>query len=148
MSSIAASTLAARLLLLTAALTCAIGMVGPFQGIETALVPWDKAAHFIAFYGCTALLFVAFPHRRRTDLVVLAACAGCGLEVAQYFSGRDSELADVAADSLGAVAVYLPTWLEQIRSAARGEVRRERRRRVRIASPDGAVIAGSSGLQA
>lgn len=150
MNALPASTLVARMLLLAGALTCAIGMVGPFQGVETAFVPWDKAAHFIAFYGCTSLLFVAFPHRRRLDLVVMAACAGCGLELMQFFSGRDSEISDVAANSLGAFAVFLPSWLEQMRATARGEARRERRRTAHTsgASTDGAVIAATSGFQA
>ncbi len=105
----------ARGLLLLAALVCCIGMVGPFGGIEEALVPWDKAAHFIAFYGLTILLFSAFPTRRRLDLVVLAIFAGAAIEVAQQISGRDAELGDLFADSLGALAVLAPVWLEHLR---------------------------------
>jgi VanZ family protein len=113
----------ARWLLLAGGLVCAIGMVGPFQGIERALVPWDKAAHFIAFYGVTLLLFSAFPDRRRLDLAVLATFAGTAVEVLQLLDGRDAELGDILADAAGAFAVLAPIYLERLR-----EPRAERRK--------------------
>lgn len=105
----------ARWLLLAAGLISAIGMVGPFRGVERALVPWDKAAHFIAFYGVTLLAFSAFPNRRRLDIVVLATFAGSAIEVLQLMDGRDAELGDVIADAAGAFAVLAPVWLERLR---------------------------------
>jgi len=105
----------ARALLLAAGLTCAIGMVGPFQGIERVLVPWDKAAHFMAFYGLTLLLFSAFPDRRRMDLVMLAIFAGAAIEIMQLIEGRDAELGDILADAAGAFAVLAPLYLDQLR---------------------------------
>ena len=109
------SPILAKGLLLAAFLVCAIGMVGPFQGAERALVPWDKAAHFVAFYGLTILLFTAFPSRRRLDLAVLAILAGAAIEVAQILTGRDGEIGDLCADALGALAVLAPVWLEHLR---------------------------------
>ena len=111
----------AKGLLLLAFVVCAGGMVGP-AGIEQALVPWDKAAHFMAFYGLTLLLFTAFPRRRRLDLTILAIFAGAGTEVAQILAGRDGEIGDLCADALGALAVLAPVWLEHLRFP-----RRERR---------------------
>ncbi|MFZ3006242.1 MAG: VanZ family protein [Phenylobacterium sp.] len=105
----------AKGLLLLAFLVCAIGMVGPFQGVERALVPWDKAAHFMAFYGLTLLLFTAFPSRRRLDLAALAVFAGAAIEVAQVLTGRDGEIGDLCADALGVLAVLAPVWLEHLR---------------------------------
>jgi VanZ family protein len=105
----------ARWLLLVAGLTCAIGMVGPFQGVERAFVPWDKAAHFIAFYGVTLLLFSAFPDRRRLDLAMLATFAGAAIEIMQLIEGRDAELGDILADAAGAFAVLAPLYLDQAR---------------------------------
>jgi VanZ family protein len=118
----------ARWLLLIAGTICAIGMIGPFRGVEHALVPWDKAAHFIAFYGLTLLLFSAFPDRRRLDLVVLATFAGTAIEVLQLLDGRDAELGDVLADAAGAFAVLVPIYLERLRRP------RAERRRVQGAS--------------
>jgi len=112
----------ARWLLLSAAAVCAFGMLGPFRGLEKHIVPVDKAAHFIAFYGLTLLSFSAFPNRRRMDLVTLAIFVGAGVEVLQSLTGRDGELGDLLADAAGALAVVAPIWLERQR-----EVRVERR---------------------
>lgn len=119
----------ARGLLVLAFLICAIGMVGPFQGVEHALIPWDKAAHFMAFYGLTLLLFTAFPKRRRLDLALLAIFAGAAIEVTQILTGRDGELGDLCADALGALAVLAPVWLEHLR-VPRVERRTPARRKV------------------
>jgi VanZ family protein len=121
----------AKGLLVLAFLVCAVGMVGPFQGVEHVLVPWDKAAHFMAFYGLTILMFTAFPTRRRLDLVALAAFVGAAIEVAQTLTGRDGEIGDLCADTLGALAVWAPVWLEHLRSP-RAE-RRTVRRKVELA---------------
>ena len=109
--------------LLAAGAVCAFGMLGPYRGLEQSIVPWDKAAHFIAFYGLTLLLFSGFPDRRRFDLVVLAIFAGAATEVLQSLVGRDGELGDLLADAAGAIAVYAPIYLERLR-----EVRVERRK--------------------
>ncbi len=106
---------AARILLALAAVVCAVGMLGPFQGIENRLISPDKAAHFTAFFGLTLLMFSAFPRRRRFDLVMLAVLAGSGIEIVQALTGRDGELGDVLADAAGAFAVYVPVWLEWAR---------------------------------
>jgi len=120
----------ARWTLLVAGTICAIGMVGPFRGVEHALVPWDKAAHFIAFYGVTLLMFSAFPDRRRLDLAVLATFAGAAIEVLQLIDGRDAELGDIVADAAGAFAVLAPIYLERMR-----EPRTERRQAGTAAVP-------------
>jgi VanZ family protein len=124
MSSSRPSAYAARTVLVVSALVCTIIMVGPFQGVEEAVVPWDKAAHFLAFWGFTALLYVAFPDRRRFDLTLMAVLAGAGIELAQQLSGRDAEMGDIAADAAGAFAVLAPLWIERLRGAPLGERRR------------------------
>jgi VanZ family protein len=120
----------ARWLLLAAGAVCAFGMLGPFRGIERAFVPWDKAAHFIAFYGLTLLMFSGFPGRRRLDLVLLATFAGAAVEVIQALTGRDGELGDLIADAAGAAAVYAPIYLERLR-----QPRTERRRPLTVKIP-------------
>ncbi len=98
--------------------------------MEFEFVPWDKAAHFIAFYLLTSLLFLSFPRRRRFDLACLATLAGATLEMVQLLSGRDAELGDILANGCGAFAVVVPGYLEMARQATRagGQRRRERRR--------------------
>ena len=105
----------ARALLIAAGLVCGVGMMGPFQGIERGVVPWDKAAHFMAFYGLTLLLFAAFPNRRRFELTLLAAFIGSAVEIIQLLTGRDAELGDLIADACGAFAVFIPVYLEWAR---------------------------------
>lgn len=116
----------ARWLLLAAALVCGVGMMGPWQGIERALVPWDKAAHVMAFYGLTLLLFSAFPNRRRLDLALLATFAGVAVEIVQGAEGRDAELGDMLADAAGAFAVLAPVYLEWAAKPLRIERRAKR----------------------
>jgi VanZ family protein len=107
--------LTARWLLLAAGLVCAFGMLGPYRGLERAFVPWDKAAHFMAWYGFTLLMFAGFPQRRRLDLVIAAICAGAAGEVLQSAVGRDGQMGDLVGDALGSIAVYAPIWLERLR---------------------------------
>lgn len=115
---------AARFLLVAAALTCAVGMLGPFQGVEKNFVPADKAAHFIAFYGLTALMMAAFRKNRRLEIALAAALLGGCIEVAQIVIGRGVSLTDLAADAAGAFAVWAPMWLQSLRSAPYEERRR------------------------
>lgn len=119
-------TLIARTLLAVGGTVCVVGMVGPFQGVEEALIPWDKAAHFVAFYILTALMYVAFPRRRRVDLTMMAIFAGAAIELAQGLSGRDMGVGDMVANGLGAFAVLLPMYLQEWRSPRRTERRRPR----------------------
>ena len=125
----------ARALLLAAGLICAIGMVGPFQGVERVLVPWDKPAHFMAFYGLTLLLFSAFPDRRRLDLVMLAIFAGAAIEIMQLIEGRDAEIGDILADAAGAFAVFAPLYLDQVRRP-RAERRQTRAAQAPVATTE------------
>lgn len=136
MGSTTSAAFTARVLLAAGVLVCAVAMVGPFQGLERALVPWDKAAHFIAFYGLTALTVVAFPRRRRLDLTLWVILLGVATEFGQGLTGRDAEFADMAANALGALAVLGPMQLDRLRSS-----RPERRRGLRagVLDPLGAA---------
>lgn len=108
----------ARFLLIAAALVCAIGMVTPgLQGVEHNFVPADKAAHFIAFYGLTALMMAAFPKNRRLEIALAAVMLGASIEIAQIFTHRGVSAGDLAADAAGAFAVWVPMWLQSLRSA-------------------------------
>lgn len=128
MSTTIPTTALARTLLVVGGGGCALLMIGPFQGLEKAWVPWDKAAHFLFFYGVTVMLYLAFPGRRRLDLTLLAIFMGCGIEGLQGLNGRDAGLGDMAANALGAMAVLAPMYVEDLRMAARGAPRRDRRR--------------------
>lgn len=121
----------ARWLLAAAVVVCAAGMLDPLPSIDGLVGPWDKVAHFMAFYGLTLLLFTACPRRRRLDLMLLAIFAGAAVEVVQSFTGRDGELSDLLADTAGAFAVLFPVYLEW----AGKPLRTERRQGMAAAQP-------------
>lgn len=115
----------ARFLLVLAGAVCAIGMITPaLQGVEKNFVPADKAAHVIAFYGLTALMMAAFPKNRRLEIAIAAVLIGGSIEVAQMFTHRGVSLGDLAADAVGAFAVWVPMWLQSLRSPPVVERRR------------------------
>ena len=119
------SKILARFLLALAAVVCAVGMITPsLQGVEKNFVPADKAAHFIAFYGLTALMMAAFPKNRRLEIALSAVLIGGSIEIAQMFTHRGVSLGDLAADAVGAFAVWAPMWLQSLRSPRVVERRR------------------------
>jgi VanZ family protein len=66
---------------------------------------WDKAEHFIAYFGLTLLASLAWGLRRSLVWVFFAMVAlGGVLEILQSFVGRDAEWGDFFANDLGALA--------------------------------------------
>jgi VanZ family protein len=66
---------------------------------------WDKAEHFIAYFGLTLLASLAWGLRRSLVWVLAAMVAlGGALEILQSFVGRDAEWGDFLANDLGALA--------------------------------------------
>lgn len=86
---------------------------GPGPG----LIPWDKAAHAIAFYIHTLLAIAAFPRARPWTLVAWLLGWGVALEAAQALSGtgRVASVWDVAADAVGVAMAFAPRWIEPVR---------------------------------
>ncbi|MEF9923507.1 MAG: hypothetical protein RSB34_02820 [Muribaculaceae bacterium] len=90
----------------------------PMGAHDITLFPgFDKVAHFIMFFiaGCIFTLDVAkmrFPHRPRLDLFIAITLFGIVLggviellqDAMQY--GRDKDLIDFIADSLGSIAAF------------------------------------------
>ena len=66
---------------------------------------WDKAEHFIAYFGLTLLASLAWGLRWSLVWVFVAMVAlGGVLEILQSFVGRDAEWGDFLANDLGALA--------------------------------------------
>ncbi len=86
-------------------------VIPPSQAVQ--LVPWDKAEHFIAFYGLTGLAVAAFP--RRSPLVIALLLSGFGalIEVVQGLPivHRDEDFWDWVADTLAIIAALSPMLL-------------------------------------
>ena len=65
---------------------------------------WDKAEHFVAYFGLTLLASLAWGLRRSLAWIFAAMVAlGGALEIIQSFVGRDADWWDFFANDLGAV---------------------------------------------
>lgn len=73
-------------------------------GDDTAgLIPWDKAKHFIVFYGLTFLAAMALPKSRWWKIAAVLLVFGIAIEILQGLPivGRDADVFDIVADALG-----------------------------------------------
>ena len=95
-----------------------IAAVIPPQRIGN-IVPWDKAAHFIAFYGLTLLAVAGFPRRSGWLIGVSLSLFGAFIEVVQGtpLVHRDADWHDWLADTIAIFAVMLPMLVARWRSA-------------------------------
>jgi len=77
------------------------------------LVPWDKAEHFIAFYGLTGLAVAAFPKRKLIVIAVMLSGFGALIEYVQGLPSvhRDRDFWDWVADSTAIIAALAPMLL-------------------------------------
>ena len=72
---------------------------------------WDKALHFSAYFGLCVMTTVAVRANRKAlwwaaGLVLL----GAALEVIQNFTGRDADIFDELANTLGVVSGLCVGW--------------------------------------
>jgi VanZ family protein len=66
---------------------------------------WDKLEHFTAYFGLAAMASLVIGLRRLLIWALLGVWALGGLlEIAQGLLGRDAELGDVVANTLGTLA--------------------------------------------
>ena len=89
-------------------------------GDDTAgLIPWDKAKHFIVFYGLTFLASVALPRSRPWKIGGVLLAFGVAIEILQGLPivGRDADVFDIVADTLGIGFYFGPIivtqWMNQ-----------------------------------
>ena len=87
------------------------GELKPDAGPLESLV-WDKALHFIAYFGLGAIACVALKADRRVLSAILGlALLGGLLEIVQGFTGRDASFFDESANILGAFCGAGAGWL-------------------------------------
>jgi VanZ family protein len=73
---------------------------------------WDKALHFMAYFGLSGIATVALKADRRSVSAVLGLVLfGAALEVLQGFAGRDPSWYDQLANTLGAMSGGGMGWL-------------------------------------
>jgi hypothetical protein len=84
-------------------------------------VPWDKAAHFIAFYGLTGLAVAAFPRAPLWLIAASLSAFGAFIEVVQGLPivHRDRDFFDWAADTVAILAALSPMLLVWWRTQAK-----------------------------
>ena len=77
------------------------------------LVPWDKAEHFLAFYGLTGLAAAAFPRRKLIIIASLLSGFGALIEFVQGLDivHRDRDFWDWVADTVAIIAALAPMLL-------------------------------------
>ena len=85
------------------------------------LVPWDKAEHFIAFYGLTGLAVAAFPRRNLFILAAVLSGFGAFIEFVQGLDivRRDRDFWDWVADTIAIGAALAPMILVWWRGVVR-----------------------------
>jgi hypothetical protein len=85
------------------------------------LVPWDKAEHFLAFYGLTGLAVAAFPRRNLFILAALLSGFGAFIEFVQGLDivRRDRDFWDWVADTIAIGAALAPMILVWWRGVVR-----------------------------
>jgi len=87
------------------------GELTPSPPSFTAMV-WDKILHFIAYFGLAGMATVALDARRRAVWAVLGLIVlGGVLEILQGFTGRDPDIYDEIANTIGAVLGGGCGWL-------------------------------------
>ena len=79
------------------------------------LIPWDKAKHFIVFYGLTFLATMALPRSRWWKIGAVLLGFGIAIEILQGLPiiGRDADIFDVVADTLGIGFFFGPIVVAQ-----------------------------------
>lgn len=86
-------------------------LLGPFQGGEHKIGLTDKEAHFFSFYILTIISLAVLQKIRKLDIAIGIIMFAVLSEVLQGLTGRDADLFDLLADSIGIVTAVLPLYL-------------------------------------
>ena len=90
-----------------------------------SVLGWDKAQHFIAYFGLAGMATMVFGFGPRLIQAIIAIILFSGiLEILQGFTGRDPDILDFAANSVGALSGFgigclLYWWLDPLVGARR-----------------------------
>ena len=81
------------------------GELTPHPPQMDGILGWDKADHFIAYFGLAGMATLAIGPKPRLKWAVFGVILlGGALEILQALAGRDAELLDFVANTLGALA--------------------------------------------
>ena len=73
----------------------------------TVSLGWDKLNHWTAFFTLAFLAAHSFPRQSFWRIALGLVIYGIGIEIVQGFTGRDADVMDVVADSIGIIAYWL-----------------------------------------
>jgi VanZ family protein len=80
------------------------GELTPNPPQMSGVLAWDKADHFIAYLGLAGMATLVIGLKPRLKWAILAVILMSGaLEILQGFLGRDADILDFAANTLGAI---------------------------------------------
>ena len=80
------------------------GELTPHPPHLDGLLNWDKADHFIAYFGLASMATMVLGLRPRLAAAIAGVILSSGaLEILQAYTGRDAEILDLVANSLGAL---------------------------------------------
>lgn len=83
----------------------------PSKSVAAYGFGYDKLNHMAAFFTLGVLARISWPHSRSILAIFALLLLGVGIEVAQYYLGRDASVWDVLADTIGlALAVVATFW--------------------------------------
>ena len=81
------------------------GELTPHPPDLSSVLAWDKAQHFIAYFGLAAMATMVLGLNRRLAWAILAVILlGGSLEILQGFTGRDPDILDFVANTIGALS--------------------------------------------
>lgn len=81
------------------------GELTPHPPDVSSIIVWDKAQHFIAYFGLAAMATMVVGLNRRLGLAILGVILlGGVLEILQGYTGRDPDIFDFVANSFGALS--------------------------------------------
>ena len=82
------------------------GELTPSPPDLTAGLDWDKLQHFTAYFGLASMATMILGPKPRPFIVLDIILFSGLLELLQSLTGRDPEIADFAANSIGAVCGF------------------------------------------
>ena len=81
------------------------GELTPHPPDLSSILAWDKAQHFIAYFGLAAMATMVLGLNRRLVSATLGVILlGGALEILQGYTGRDPDIFDFLANSFGALS--------------------------------------------
>ncbi|OYW82431.1 MAG: hypothetical protein B7Z26_03260 [Asticcacaulis sp. 32-58-5] len=124
--------LALRGLVLIVSIWLFVFLLGPYQTLPFELGMSDKEAHVLTFYCFASLLLLSTNTTRRGSVLLFCITISAVAEVLQTSTGRDGNVADFLASSLGSTMAVLPTLIGFMRQKFKRNVADNKHLQIRL----------------